>query len=103
MKHLEEFCDVTLVSCDGEKIRAHKVVLASASTIFRDMLQTEEEDVEYQVINMKEVNTKFMLAMIDLVYKGEAKVENRECEEFLIILKEYNILKVKSNKETKKI
>ena len=88
MKHLEEFCDVTLVSFDGERIRAQKVVLASASTIFRDMLQNEEEDMEYQVINMREVSTKFMMAMIDLVYKGETKVEKRECEEFLSILKE---------------
>ena len=29
--------------------------------------------------------------MIDLVYKGEAKAEKTECEEFLNILQEYNI------------
>ena len=52
---------------------------------------------------MREVNRKVMLAMIDLVYKSEAKVEKREREEFLNILKEHNILKVKSNTETKKI
>ena len=28
IKHLEEFCDVTPVSGDGDRIRAHKVVLA---------------------------------------------------------------------------
>ena len=52
---------------------------------------------------MREVNRKVMLAMIDLVYKSEAKVEKREREEFLNILKEHNILKVKSNTETKTI
>ena len=65
IKHQEKLCDVTLISGDGGRIRVYKVVLASARTIFRDMLETEEEDKEYQVINM---------AMIDLVYKGEAKV-----------------------------
>ena len=32
MQHLEEVCNVTLVSQDNERIRAHKVVLASVST-----------------------------------------------------------------------
>ena len=87
MKYLEELCDVTLVSGDGGGIRGYKVVLASASTIFRNMLQTEEEDKEYQVINMA--------TMIDLVYNGEVQVEKRGCEEFLNILKECNILKAR--------
>ena len=49
MQHMEELCDVTLVSDDYDRIRAHKVVLASASTIFRDMFQTEDKDMEYEV------------------------------------------------------
>ena len=32
MQHLEEVCDVTLISEDNERIRAHKVVLACVST-----------------------------------------------------------------------
>ena len=36
MKEMEEFCDVTLVSDDNKMIRAHKVVLATASTLFKD-------------------------------------------------------------------
>ena len=35
MKKIEEFCNVTLVSADGEKVLDHKVVLASASPLFR--------------------------------------------------------------------
>ena len=41
MQHLEEVCNMTLVSQDNERIRAHKVVLASVSipsgTCFRLM------------------------------------------------------------------
>ena len=33
-----EFTDVTLVSSDGFKVQAHKTVLSSSSTFFRDML-----------------------------------------------------------------
>ena len=32
LQHLEEVCNVTLVSDDNEGIKAHKVVLASVST-----------------------------------------------------------------------
>ena len=37
---------------------------------------------------------------ITLVYNGKAQVEEKLCETFLNILKEYKILKVKSNEET---
>ena len=83
---MEEFCDVTLVSEDGGRIRAHKVVLASASTLFREMFQTNEEVEEYQVITMRGGNLTFMKAMVDLVYNGETEVKQIECEKFLDIL-----------------
>ena len=67
MQQLEEFCDVTLVSEDNVSIRAHKVVLASASTIFRDIFQTDHENLEYQVINMRGVSSEFLVSMVDLV------------------------------------
>ena len=77
MKDMEEFCDVTLISDDDKRFRAHKVVLASASTLFRDMFQNYDEETEYQVIHMRGVSSKLIAAMIDLVYDGETKVEER--------------------------
>ena len=65
---------MTLVSEDYEKILAHKVVLASASTMFRDMLRTYEKDKNHPVISMKGVKSKFMNAMVDLIYHGETEV-----------------------------
>ena len=59
MQHKEDFCDVTLASDDYDRIRAHKVVLASASTIFRDMFQTEDKNMEYEVLRMRGVSSKF--------------------------------------------
>ena len=103
MRYLEEFCDVTLVSEDNERIRAHKVVLASASAFFRDMFQTEMEEDEYQVICMKGVNSRLMTAMVNLVYDGETEVKQSECEEFLNILRQYGLLKVKSKEGKSKI
>ena len=81
MKDMEEFCDVTLISDDDKRFRAHKVVLASASTLFKDMFQNYDEETEYQVIHMRGVSSKLIAAMIDLVYDGKTKVEEKECDE----------------------
>ena len=86
MKHIEEFCDVTLLSDDGERILAHKVVLASASTIFRKMFETYKED-EDQVISMRGVQSNFINSMVNLIYNGETEVKLIECDEFMNILK----------------
>ena len=52
------------------------MVLASASTVFRDLFQSNEEEDEYQVIHIKGVKSSFMAAMVYLVYEGETKVNN---------------------------
>ena len=43
------------------------------------------------------VATKHVVAMVDMVYNGETKVKERDCEEFLKILEKCNILKVKAS------
>ena len=34
----KDFTDVTLAACDGKQIKAHRVILASASKFFRNLL-----------------------------------------------------------------
>ena len=92
---------MTLVSEEDERILAPKVVLASASTIFRDMLRTYEKDKEYPVISMKGVQSKFINAMVDLIYHGETEVELSECEEFMNILIEYRVATGESSSKDK--
>ena len=65
---------MTLVSEDDERILAHRVVLASAGTIFRDMFRTYEKDKDYHVISIRGVQSKLINAMVDLIYHGETEV-----------------------------
>ena len=99
MRTLEEFCDVNLISEDGGRIRAHRVVLASASTLLRDMFQSDEEKEEYQIIFMQGVSTGFMSAMVEIIYNGETRVKEEDCEKFLIILKKYKVLEDQFNQD----
>ena len=55
-----------LVSDDGERIWAHKVVLSSASPIFRDILQYNKDNREDKFIHMK-IKSRSMSAMVDIV------------------------------------
>ena len=99
MKHIEEFCDVTLVSDDGEKILAHKVVLASASTLFRKIFLDYEEDKDYQEVNMKDVESKYMNSMLELINNGETEIKLIECEDFINILQDYCVASKESLSE----
>ena len=71
------------------------MVLASASTTFRDIFQSEEDHSEYQVIHMKGIKSVFMKAMVDLIYEGETRIQENKCKEFLNILEQYKLLKYK--------
>ena len=37
-----EFCDVTLASVDGQKFKAHKVILSASSIFFKKLLVNEK-------------------------------------------------------------
>ena len=101
MKNIEEFCDVTLVSDDGENVLAHKVVLASASTLFREMFKDYEDKTDYKEVRMKGVQSNYMKVMVELVYNGETEIKMSECEEFVNILKQYKVASKESLSEDK--
>ena len=103
MKLIEEFCDVSLISDDGAKILAQKVVLASASTLFREIFLDSEEDKDYQEVNMKDVESKYMNAMVELINNGETEIKLIKCEEFINILKHYCVASKESLSEDKEI
>ena len=68
---------------DNKRIRAHKVALARTSTLFRDMFQNYDEETEYQVIHIKGISSKLIVAMVDLVYEGQTQVDEKENDDFL--------------------
>ena len=96
MQQLGEVDYVTLVSDNNEKIREHKVVLASVSTTSGTCSRLMIK-IQYVLwIDPYELsNKKIYIYMVDLEYNGESTVEERDCKDFLKILEKYNILKVK--------
>ena len=69
----QEFTDVTLVSSDGFKLEAHKTVLSSSSSFFRDVLI---ENLHQSVlIYMKGVIHKELELLLEFTYTGECQVK----------------------------
>ena len=76
-----DFTDVTLVSGDHVKVEAHKVILASSSNFFRDILK--ENPHPKPLLFMKDFHHRHLEMALEFIYKGECAVFKDDLKEFL--------------------
>ncbi|KAH8245116.1 hypothetical protein KR032_004963 [Drosophila birchii] len=84
------FCDVTL-ACEGQLIRAHRVVLCACSTFFDTVLSNYASERD-PIIIMKDVTFAEVKCLIEFMYKGEINVEHASLPS---LLKTADDLKIK--------
>ncbi|XP_065363614.1 protein tramtrack, beta isoform isoform X2 [Calliphora vicina] len=84
------FCDVTL-ACEGQLIRAHRVVLCACSTFF-DTVLTNYASERDPIIIMKDITFADIKCLIEFMYKGEINVEHANLAS---LLKTADDLKIK--------
>ena len=84
-----EFADVTLACEDGQQVEAHKVILASSSPFFLNLLRRNNHP--HPLIYMRGVKSEDLVAMIDFLYYGEAKLYQESIDSFLAIAEELNL------------
>ena len=77
----KEFTDVTLVSGDGFKLQAHKTVLSSSSSFFREILSDNHHPSV--LLYMRGVTLKELELLLRFTYTGECQVEATELKSFL--------------------
>ena len=66
-----DFSDVTIICYQGKfQLKAHKVILASASRHLRQVLKTTNE------IFLPDVTESELQTIIDYIYKGEVQLQN---------------------------
>lgn len=80
LRSKEDFCDVTL-SCEGRKIRAHKVLLSACSTYFKEIFK--ENPCQHPVIIFKNVKYDDLLSIVVYMYQGEVNIEQEALPSFL--------------------
>ncbi|XP_023287945.1 broad-complex core protein isoforms 1/2/3/4/5 isoform X5 [Orussus abietinus] len=76
----EDLVDVTL-SCEGKRIRAHKMLLSACSTYFRDLFK--ENPCQHPVIIFRNVKFDDLAALVDFMYQGEVNVVQEQLASFL--------------------
>ena len=84
-----EFSDVTLACLDGKHIEAHKVILASASPFFLDLLRRNKNP--HSLIYMRGIKSEDLEAIVDFLYHGEANVYQEQMESFLTLAEELKL------------
>lgn len=73
--HNESFVDVTL-ACDGQSIKAHKMVLSACSPYFQSLFF--DNPCQHPIIIMRDVKWTELKAIVEFMYKGEIKVSQGE-------------------------
>jgi len=77
-----DFLDVT-VCCDGQQVRAHKVILSACSVTFRSLLK--KNPAPHPVIVLWDVKPQDLAAIMDFMYHGEVNVKQDSLNAFLSV------------------
>ena len=84
-----EFIDITLASHDEEQIKAHKVILCSASPVFKRIISSHPH--QHPLLYLRNINIKTLKSIIGFIYMGQTEVEQADLETFLNVSKELEI------------
>merc|ERR1712129_144577 len=84
-----EFADVTLACEDGQQVEAHKVILASSSPFFLNLLRRNKHP--HPLIYMRGLKSEDLVAMMDFLYFGEANVSQENLDSFLSVAEELQL------------
>ena len=102
-RHLREdneFADVTLACEDGSQIEVHKVVLASSSPFFMDILKRNRHP--HPLLYMRSLRSEDLLAIVDFLYLGRANVCQENLDSFLALAEELKLEGLCRNSEEAK-
>ena len=100
LKESADFVDVTLVSEDGQHVKAHKVILASTSPFFMNLLGKSSHP--QPLIYMRGVLYEDLVSLVDFVYSGETSILQENLNRFLALAQELQLkgLSGKDGEET---
>ena len=84
-----ELSDVTLACEDGHQVQAHKVILASSSPFFMELLKKNKHP--HPLIYMRGLKSKDLLALLDFLYYGEVDVFQQDLDSFLALAAELGL------------
>ena len=100
LRNEKEYSDVTLVCDVGEKIEAHKVILAASSSVFAKIFR--ENKHPHPLVFLRGLSYETMLLILDFVYYGEVKIEVDQLNSFLVAAEDVKLRGISSIKSEEK-
>jgi len=88
LREEKEFMDVT-ISCDGEQVTAHKVILSACSVTFRQLLM--KNPAPHPVILLWDVSARDLTSILDFMYHGEVNVKQDNLNSFLAVAEKLRV------------
>ena len=83
LRKADDFYDVTLVSDDKQQVSAHKIVLASSSEFFQEVLKNSKHS--HPMLCLNGVNSQELNFILDYMYNGEVQIFQENLDNFLNI------------------
>jgi len=84
-----ELLDATLACDDEQFVEVHRLVMSACSPVFRKLFRKANH--AYPLIYLKGVHHQDLLAIVDYIYKGEARVDPLDMNRFLKTAKDLEI------------
>merc|ERR1712098_624790 len=97
IRNEEDFCDVSLVSDDEVTLKAHRLVLSSSSSFFKNILLSNPH--QHPLLYLNGINSTDLNFILDYIYRGEVHLFQDQLDSFLNvaqILKIEGLLKNKN-------
>ena len=84
--------DVTLVVEDGKEFKAHRRILADASTFFEKLLSSDMKESNEGVIRLEMITEVYITDILEFIYTGGVEITAEENARDLIVLADYLVL-----------
>ena len=89
LRNDKDFTDVTLACEDGQLMEAHKVILASSSPFFQNILQKSKHP--HPLIYLRGFQSKDFVSILDFLYSGVANVYQEDLDSFLALAEDIQL------------
>ena len=92
----QSLADVTIVSDDQVKFKAHKFVLQACSKALKNLLKNEDKGF---IIYLRGIQHQELKPLLNFMYLGEAKIDQERLTEFISIAKNLEVKGMEENFE----
>merc|ERR1719244_372170 len=89
MMSSNELTDVTLISEDKKKFKAHKVILSACSSLFKSIIC--ESDLSGPIIYLRGIQSLEIESILQFIYFGEATFYQERMNEFINVARSLEV------------